>query len=79
LSTLESLDRFNIHCEEYTPASTMSDSRGHPMSAWRRAVDRIKWFGRGIGKVVWDNDDKSDEERRFVRKLDCLLMTIVSR
>jgi hypothetical protein len=37
---------------------------------------------RGIGnkilRIIWDNDDKTDEERRFVHKLDSVLMTIVS-
>lgn len=56
----------------------MSESAHHSKGVLQRGVDRIKWFGRGVSRVVWDNDDKSDEERRFVRKLDCLLMTIVS-
>jgi hypothetical protein len=37
----------------------------------------------GIGsktlRVIWDNDDKTVEERKFVHKLDCVLMTIVSQ
>lgn len=57
---------------------TMSEPANESISVFRRAADRVKWFGRGVSKVVWDNDDKPEEERRFVRKLDCLLMTIVS-
>lgn len=36
---------------------------------------------RGIGsrilRIIWDNDDKSVEERKFVSKLDSMLLTIV--
>lgn len=31
-----------------------------------------------IVRIIWDNDDKTVEERRFVRKLDSILLTIVS-
>jgi hypothetical protein len=33
----------------------------------------------GIGSKILDNDDKTVEERKFVHKLDCVLMTIVSQ
>ncbi|KIY50074.1 MFS general substrate transporter [Fistulina hepatica ATCC 64428] len=33
-------------------------------------------IGARISRVVWDRDDKSEEERRFVRRLDLGLMTI---
>jgi hypothetical protein len=36
-------------------------------------------IGSKILRVIWDNDDKTVEERKFVHKLDCVLMTIVSQ
>lgn len=33
-------------------------------------------LGARISRVLWDRDDKSDEERRFVFKLDCYLLSI---
>ncbi|KAF5362946.1 hypothetical protein D9758_007078 [Tetrapyrgos nigripes] len=35
----------------------------------------ISW-GRRISQVVWDRDDKSEEERKYVQRLDLGLMTI---
>jgi hypothetical protein len=35
-------------------------------------------IGTKILRVIWDNDDKTVEERKFVHKLDSVLMTIVS-
>ncbi|KAF9064790.1 MFS general substrate transporter [Rhodocollybia butyracea] len=40
-----------------------------------RSVQQISWGSR-ISRVIWDRDDKSEEERKFVRRLDWGLMTI---
>lgn len=37
---------------------------------------RSNGFGTKIARLVWDNDDKTVEERKFVHKLDCVMMTI---
>lgn len=35
-------------------------------------------LGTKILRIIWDNDDKSREERKFVHKLDSVLLTTVS-
>ncbi|KAL0579293.1 hypothetical protein V5O48_002691 [Marasmius crinis-equi] len=37
---------------------------------------RKRSIGSRISRIVWDRDDKSEEERKFVRRLDLGLMTI---
>lgn len=39
---------------------------------------RSNSIGSKIRRIVWDSDNKSEVERKFVRKLDCALLTIVS-
>lgn len=39
---------------------------------------RSNSIGTKILRVIWDNDDKTVEERKFVHKLDSVMMTIVS-
>lgn len=34
-------------------------------------------FGKKILRVIWDSLDKSPEERHFVAKVDCWIMTYV--
>ncbi|KAI9631777.1 MFS general substrate transporter [Dioszegia hungarica] len=37
---------------------------------------RSNSIGSKIRRIVWDSDNKSEVERKFVRKLDCALLTI---
>ncbi|RFU31160.1 hypothetical protein B7463_g5177, partial [Scytalidium lignicola] len=63
--------------EDVDSTSTPQNEVEKPLAAWQKpgAWGAILRFGRSVQRYVWDDPDKSKEEKLFLFKLDFFLLT----
>ncbi len=71
-------DSRHINSKNYSDTSILSDlectSESEPVLSEEEKVRRNKWSYK-VQKFLWDSVDKSEEERKFLLKLDFFLMS----